>query len=147
MTTLPILEKINKNLLILQWFMLSTFEKFLRIFTWPVLVGTRKKVLGKTVSGKKIPGIKVSGKKSPERRSPEKCPQKLSSVKRMLENLNDFFIFMDWFHQTHKKMFDIHLTILHAPNCRTLKESRKVCCRVLGFHRLITDPQTTYIAP
>ena len=70
--------------------------------------------------------------------------QKLFYVKKMLGNLNDFFIFIDWFHYTHKKMFDVHVTILHAPNCRTLKESRKVCCRVLGFHRLITSQYFTY---
>ena len=122
--------------------------------------------------GKKFPGTvvawkKVSGKKSPERSSkkwslekcspkkwsPEKWPlkewspenylKKWFSVKRMLGNLKDFFIFIDWFHYTHRKMFDIHLTIIHAPNCKTLKESRKVCCLVLGFHRLITNPQTT----
>ena len=37
MTTLPILEKKNPTL-ILQLFMLSTFENFLGIFTWPVHV-------------------------------------------------------------------------------------------------------------
>ena len=89
-------------------------------------------------------------KKSPRKIGPQKiCPrinvlQKLSSVKRMLENLNHFFIFIDWFHYTHKKMFDVHLTILHAPKGRTLKESRKVCCRVLGFYRLITSQHSTY---
>ena len=41
-------------------------------------------------------------------------------------------------------MFEVHLTILHASNCRTLKESRKVCCRVLGFHRLITSQHSTH---
>ena len=39
--------------------------------------------------------------------------QKLFSVKRMLGNLNDFFIFIDWFHYTHKKMFDVYVMILH----------------------------------
>ena len=45
-------------------------------------------------------------------------------------------------------MFDVHLHsptfILHSQNCRTLKESRKVCCRVLGFHRLITSEHSTH---
>ena len=31
-----------------------------------------------------------------------------------------------------------------APNCRKLKETRKVCCRVLGFHRLITSEHSTH---
>ena len=39
--------------------------------------------------------------------------QKLFSVKRMLGNLKDFFIFINWFHYTHKKMSDAHVTILH----------------------------------
>ena len=40
-------------------------------------------------------------------------------------------------------MFDLYLTILHAPNCRTLKNCRKVCCLDLGFHRLITFQHST----
>ena len=74
----------------------------------------------------------IPGKKNPRKN----VPQKLLSVKRMLENFNDCFIFIDWFHYTRKKMFDVYFTILHAPNFRTPKESRKVRCRVLGFHRL-----------
>ena len=41
-------------------------------------------------------------------------------------------------------MFDVHLRILHAPNCRKLKESRKISYRVLGFHRLITSQHSTH---
>ena len=77
-------------------------------------------------------------KKSPEKWFPEKTipwkmvPGKMSSnlffVKRLLGNLNDFFIFTDWFHYTHANMFDFHLTIRHAPNRRIIKESRKFCC-------------------
>ena len=62
----------------------------------------------------------------------------------MLEIFHDCFIFRDWFHYTRKKMFNVHLIILHATNCRTLKESRKVCCRVLGFHRLIPSQHSTH---
>ena len=43
--------------------------------------------------------------------------RKLFSVKRMLGNLNDFFIFINWFH---------------------------VCCRVLGFHRSIASQHSTH---
>ena len=92
-----------------------------------------------TVRGKMVPGKKNSRKNGPRKI----VLQKLFSVNRMLGNLN-LFIFIDWFHYTHKKMFDVHLTILHAPNCRTLKESRKVCCRVLGFHRLITSEHSRH---
>ena len=83
-------------------------------------------------------------KNGPRKNAPWKnVLQKLFSVKKMLGNLNDFFIFIDWFHYTHKKMFDFHLTILQSLNCKTLKESRKVCCRVLGFHRL-SHPNIPY---
>ena len=43
-------------------------------------------------------------------------------------------------------MFDVHILhlILHASNCSTLKESRKVCCRVLGFQRMITSEHSTH---
>ena len=70
--------------------------------------------------------------------------KKLFFDKKILGNLNEFFIFINWFHYTNKKMFDVHLKILHAPNCRTLNESRKVCCRVLGFHILITSQKSTH---
>ena len=43
----------------------------------------------------------------------KKVLQKLFPVERMIGNLNDFFIFIDWLHYTHKKMFDVYLTILH----------------------------------
>ena len=43
-----------------------------------------------------------------------------------------------------QNMFDIHLTILHAPNCRTVKESRKLWRQVLGFHRLFTSEYSTH---
>ena len=59
----------------------------------------------------------------------------------MLGNLNDFFIFIDWFHYTHKKMFNVHLTILHNQN---LEHCRKVCCRILSFYRLITSKHSTH---
>ena len=79
-------------------------------------------------------------KNGPRRNGPRKnLLKKLFSVKRMLGNSKDFFIFIDRFHYTHIKMFDVHLTILHAPNCRTLNASSKVCYRVLAFYRLITS--------
>ena len=81
----------------------------------------------------------VPGKNDPRKIGPRKM-----SFKRMLWNLNSFYIFINWFHYTHKKIFDVHLRILHAPNCRTLKDSRKVCCRVLGFHILITSEHPTH---
>ena len=89
-------------------------------------------------------------KKSPEKLSPEKLSWEKWSLEkyppkivlrqknaRKFERLLYFYRLIPL--HTHKKMFDVHLTILHAPNCRILKESRKVCCRVLGFHRLISS--------
>ena len=58
-------------------------------------------------------------KNGPQKNGPRKIGpqknflQKLFSVKRMLGNLNNFFIFIDWFRYTHKKMFDAYVTILH----------------------------------
>ena len=70
--------------------------------------------------------------------------QKLFSVNGMLGNLNDFFIFINWFHYTHKDVWRLRHDPAYAPNCRTLKESRKICFRVLGFHRLITSQHSTH---
>ena len=53
-------------------------------------------------------------KNGPRKIGPRKnLLQKLFSVKIMLGNLNDFFIFINWFHYTHKKMFDAYVKILH----------------------------------
>ena len=65
-----------------------------------------------------VPGKMVTGKMVPRKNGPRKMGprknilQKLFPIKRMLGHLNDFFIFIDWFHYTHKKMFDFYLTIL-----------------------------------
>ena len=93
-----------------------------------------KESLEKWSLGKKVPGKMLLGK----------YPPKIILQKRVLGNLDDFFIFIHWFHFTHKKMFDVHLTILHVPNCRTLKESRKVFCRVLGSYKLITSQHSMH---
>ena len=73
----------------------------------------------KMVPGKNGPRRIVSRKIGPWKNDPLKIGprnnvlQKLFSVKRLLGNINDFFVFIDWFHYTHKKMFDVYLTILH----------------------------------
>ena len=81
---------------------------------------------------------------SPENWSPENVLQKFFSIKRKLRNWNDVFYFYRLAPLHTKKPFDVHLTILHARNCRILKESRKICCWVLGFHRLITSQNFTH---
>ena len=112
---------------------------------WNAEKCSREKCFPKNGSRKIGPRKYGPRKIGPRKNGPRKnVLQKLFSIKRMLGNLNAFFIYIDWFHYTHKKMFDVHLTILHAPNCRTLKESRLVCCRVLRFHRLITFEHSTH---
>ena len=69
--------------------------------------------------GKMVPGKMVREKNGPRKNGPRKIGpwknvlQKLFSVQRMLGNLNDFLIFINCFHYTHKKMFDVYVTILH----------------------------------
>ena len=71
-----------------------------------------------------VPGKMILGTNGPRKIGPRKngsrkigrrknIRQKLFSVKTMLGNLNDFFLFINWFHYTHKKMFDVYITILH----------------------------------
>ena len=66
------------------------------------------------VPGKMIPAENGPRKIGPRKNGPRKnILQKLFSVKTRLGNLNEFFIFINWFHYTHKKMFDVYITILH----------------------------------
>ena len=92
---------------------------------------------------KKIPGEMVTGKNDPRQEwSPEKCPSKIVLCQKNARKFERLFYFYRLI--SLQKMFDIHPMILHAPNCRTLKESRKVCCRVSGFHGLITSQRFTH---
>ena len=101
---------------------------------------------------RKIGHRKIGPRKNgPWKNSPRKIGlrknvlQKLFSVKRMLGNLNDFFYFCRWILlHTQKDVWRLRHDPTYAPNCRTLKESRKVCCRVLGFHRLIKSEYSTH---
>ena len=70
----------------------------------PRKIGSRKN------GPRKISPRKIGSRKNGPRKN---VLQKLFSVKRMLGNLNDFFIFINWFHYTHKNMFDVYDTILH----------------------------------
>ena len=74
------------------------------------------------------------------------------SVKRMLGNLNDFFIFIFHF-RFHRLITSEHST--HTPRCSTLTprffvsgfgfvSEFCVYCRVLGFHRLISSEHSTH---
>ena len=80
---------------------------------------------GKMVSGKMVPGKIVPGKIVPGKNGPRKnVLQKLFSVKRMVGNLNDFFIFIDSFHCTHTKRC---LTFTsRSCKCTKLSNSKRV---------------------
>ena len=116
---------------------------------------------GQTVRGKMIPGKMVPGKNgprkngprekwspekwspenwSPEKWSPEKCPSKTvlrQKKARKFQRLFHFYRLIPLHTQKHvwrlpsDPTYYMHQTVEH-------KESRKVCCRVSRFHRLIT---------
>ena len=84
---------------------------------YPRKIGPRK------ISSRKI-GPRENGprKIGPWKIGPRKnVLQKLFSVKRMLGNLMDFFIFINWLHYTHKKMFDVYVTILPTSMYQTVE--------------------------
>ena len=63
----------------------------------------------------------------------------------MLGNLNDFFVFINFLPLcTQTNVWRLRQDPTYVPNCGTLKEFRKICCRVLGFHRLITSEHSTH---
>ena len=108
-----------------------------------------KKVPGEMVPGKKVPGEMVPGKWSPENKSPnkkspqngpfeKKSPKKWSLGKWSLEKCPRKIVLRQKNARKFDRLFYFYRLIpVDALNCRTLKESRKVYCRVLGFHRLI----------
>ena len=82
---------------------------------------------------------------SQENWSPEKCP---SNVVLLQKNARKFKRLL-YFYQliplhTQKDVWRLLHDPTCAPNCGTLNESRKICCRVLGFHRLITSEHFTH---
>ena len=100
---------------------------------------------------KRCPEKFSPGKKNPRKNGPlekwspgKKILGKIVFRQKNAGKFEQIFYFFHWFHYTHKNMFDFHLTILHAPNCTTLKEFRKVCFRVLGFYRLIRSQDSTH---
>ena len=118
-------------------------------------------VLGKMVprkNGPRINGPRINGprekwspenrspeKWSPENWSPEKCPSKIfyrQNNARKFKRLFHFYQLIPL--HTQKDVRRLRYDPTYAPNCRTLKESRKICCRVLGFHRLITFEHSTH---
>ena len=94
-------------------------------------------------------------KSSPENWSPEKwsrenwSPEKYpSKIILRLKNARKFKRLFHFYQliplHTQKDVWRLRYDPTFAPNCRTLKESRKIRCRVLGFHRLITSEHSTH---
>ena len=103
--------------------------------------------------------VRYAEKWSPEKWSSEKwSPEKWSSENLSLEKFPSKIVlrqknarkFQRLFHfyqliplHTQKNVWRSRRDPTYVPNCRTLKKSRKICCRVLGFYRLITSEHST----
>ena len=65
------------------------------------------------VCGKVAPENWSPEKWSPENWSLEKFPSKIVLRQKNARKFKRLFIFINWFHYTHKKMFDAYVTILN----------------------------------
>ena len=92
---------------------------------------------GKRKSG---PRKMVPGKMPPEK-SPSKIVLRPKNA-RKFERLFHFYRLIPL--HTQKDVWRLRHDPTYAPNCETLEESRKDCCQVLGFHRLITSEHSTH---
>ena len=80
-----------------------------------------------------------------EKWSPKKCPSKILLRQSNAKKFKRFFSFLSIDCTTHKKdVWRLRHDSTYAQNCRKLKESRKICYRVLGFHRLIKSEHSTH---
>ena len=108
----------------------------------------RKMVPGKMVHRKNGPRKNCPQEKwFPENWSPWKCPSKIVPCQnnaRKFERLFHFYRSIPL--HTQKDVWRLPHDPIYAPNRapKTLKESRKVYCRVLGFHTLITFEHSTH---
>ena len=103
---------------------------------------------GKMVPEKNGPREKWwSEKWSPENWSPEKFPSKIILRQKNARKFKQLFRFYQLMPlHTQKNVWRLRHDPTYVLNCRTLKESRKICCRVLGFHKLITSEHSTHTA-
>ena len=94
-----------------------------------------------------VRGKMVPGKNGPrkyglrEKWSPSKIILRQKNAKKF-KRLFHFYRLIPL--HTQKDVCRLRHDPTYAPKCRTLKESRKDCCRVLGFHRLITSEHSTH---
>ena len=88
----------------------------------------------------------VPRKKGPrEKWSPGKFPSKIVLRQQSARKFKRLFHFYQLIPlHTQKNVWRLHHDPTYVPNCKTLKESREICCWVLGFHRLITSQHSTH---
>ena len=80
-----------------------------------------------------------------EKWCPEKFPAKIVLRQKNARKFKRLFHFYQLIPlHTQKNVWGLRHDPTYVPNCRTLKESGKICCRVLGFHRLITSEHSTH---
>ena len=96
-------------------------EKRLKEKTRKKIIRSNFRVRGNKVPGKMVPGENSPEKWSPEKSSLEKCPPKIIPRRKNARKFERLF----YFHR---------LILLHTQKDVWLNDSRKVCCRVLGFH-------------
>ena len=115
----------------------------------------RKMVPEKWSPGKMVPEKNGPRKNSPQENGPGKMvPGKLvpgknpSKIVPHQKNARKFKRFFHFYRlialHTQKDVWRLPQDSTYASNWRTLNESRKVCCRVLGFHKLITSEHSTH---
>ena len=79
------------------------------------------------------------------KRYAEKCPSQIVLRQKNARKFKRLFHFYQLIPlHTQKDVWRLRHDPTYAPNCRTLKESRTICCRILGFHRLITSKHSTH---
>ena len=115
----------------------------------------RKMVPEKWSPGKMVPEKNGPRKNSPQENGPGKMvPGKLvpgknpSKIVPHQKNARKFKRFFHFYRlialHTQKDVWRLPQDSTYASNWRTLNESRKICCRVLGFHKLITSEHSTH---
>ena len=112
----------------------------------PQKIGHRENGPQKMVPRKNGPREKWSPDNwSPEKWSLEKFASKIDLRQKSARKFERLFYFYQLIPlHTQKNVWRLRHDPTYVPNCRTLKESSKICCRVLGFHRLITSEHSTH---
>ena len=113
---------------------------FQLLLKFPLTLVSRRGYAEKWSPAKWSPEKWFPEKWSRENWCPEKSPSKIVLHQKNARKFKRLFYFYQLIRlHTQKDVWRLRHDPTHAPNCRTLKESRKIYCRVLGFHRLITS--------